>query len=209
VALKRDTHGEYACYLHGCRCDDCTEANRAKSAARRRRLDIAERKFAPCGTRGAWKRGCRCAECVKAARDYDRMRRRQERTAALEALKCGSRSKYQKGCRCVDCTEANRAYNETYLEFGRLNEQRLLHALDALRPDWAERAACRGMTALFFPERGESGHTVTWARQVCAGCPVRTECAEYGLHERFGIWGGMTDVERRALRRTKRPEEAS
>jgi hypothetical protein len=52
---------------------------------------------------------------------------------------------------------------------------------------------------LFFPERGESARP---ARQVCAGCPVRQPCLDYAITNRIshGIWGGLTERERRALR---------
>jgi WhiB family transcriptional regulator, redox-sensing transcriptional regulator len=65
---------------------------------------------------------------------------------------------------------------------------------------WRELAACRGTDLnLFFPERGE------WAgpaRRVCAGCPVREPCLDYAITNRIvhGIWGGLTERERRALR---------
>ena len=66
---------------------------------------------------------------------------------------------------------------------------------------WLTRAACRGMDPeLFFPERGEPTEP---AKAVCAGCPVRGECLDYALTnvERFGIWGGLSERERRAIRR--------
>lgn len=52
----------------------------------------------------------------------------------------------------------------------------------------------------FFPERGGSARP---AKSVCAQCPVRQECLEYALEndERFGIWGGLSEYERRPLRR--------
>jgi WhiB family redox-sensing transcriptional regulator len=52
---------------------------------------------------------------------------------------------------------------------------------------------------VFFPERGE---TAGPARQVCAACPVREPCLEYALNNRIthGIWGGLTERERRPLR---------
>lgn len=83
-----------------------------------------------------------------------------------------------------------------------LHFRRLLHALDATKPRWVVDAACRGMDpALFFPERGDPAHA---ARAVCADCVVRAECAEYGMAERDGIWGGLNGNERRAIKRTKR-----
>jgi WhiB family redox-sensing transcriptional regulator len=52
-----------------------------------------------------------------------------------------------------------------------------------------------------------SGHAQQQAKLICRGCPIRTEClaeALDGRHE-FGVWGGMTERERRALLR-HRPE---
>ena len=65
---------------------------------------------------------------------------------------------------------------------------------------WRELAACRGTDlGVFFPERGESAGP---ARQVCAGCPVRQACLDYAITNRIasGVWGGLTERERRALR---------
>ena len=78
-------------------------------------------------------------------------------------------------------------------------------ALDALYallepPAWHQHAACRGMGDLFFPNVGESNRSRE-ARAVCAGCPVRTECAAAGLWEADGVWGGMTETARRHARR--------
>ena len=52
---------------------------------------------------------------------------------------------------------------------------------------------------MFFPGRGE---TAGPARQVCAACPVRQPCLDYAITNRitYGIWGGLTERERRALR---------
>ena len=64
---------------------------------------------------------------------------------------------------------------------------------------WRELAACRGAELnLFFPERGESAGP---ARRVCAACPVREPCLDYAISNRIvhGIWGGLTERERRAL----------
>ena len=55
----------------------------------------------------------------------------------------------------------------------------------------------------FFPEKGGSTRE---AKRVCAGCPVRLQCLEYALDndERFGIWGGLSERERRRLRLQRR-----
>ena len=52
----------------------------------------------------------------------------------------------------------------------------------------------------FFPEKGGSTRD---AKRICAECGVRTECLEYALanDERFGIWGGLSERERRKFRR--------
>ncbi|WP_136089519.1 WhiB family transcriptional regulator [Auritidibacter ignavus] len=52
----------------------------------------------------------------------------------------------------------------------------------------------------FFPEKGGSTRD---AKRVCAQCTVRQECLDYALahDERFGIWGGMSERERRRLRK--------
>ena len=52
----------------------------------------------------------------------------------------------------------------------------------------------------FFPEKGGSTRE---AKRICEGCEVRSECLEYALEndERFGIWGGLSERERRKLRR--------
>ncbi|RGE15867.1 WhiB family transcriptional regulator [Leucobacter sp. wl10] len=52
----------------------------------------------------------------------------------------------------------------------------------------------------FFPEKGGSTRE---AKRICESCEVRSECLEYALEhdERFGIWGGLSERERRKLRR--------
>ena len=52
----------------------------------------------------------------------------------------------------------------------------------------------------FFPEKGGSTRE---AKRVCQSCDVRQECLEYALahDERFGIWGGLSERERRRLKR--------
>jgi len=75
-------------------------------------------------------------------------------------------------------------------------------APSAVEP-WRNEALCIGMTPnLFFPERGDDSDT---ARALCADCPSRHPCAEWGIaHEHFGIWGGLSERERRKIRRQRR-----
>ena len=66
---------------------------------------------------------------------------------------------------------------------------------------WQERALCAQTDPeAFFPEKGGSTRE---AKKVCTQCDVRAECLEYALanDERFGIWGGLSERERRKLKR--------
>lgn len=68
---------------------------------------------------------------------------------------------------------------------------------------WQDFANCLGVDPdLFFPERGASTRE---AKEVCRGCVVRGDCLEFALvnAEKFGIWGGMSERERRRLRRQR------
>jgi WhiB family transcriptional regulator, redox-sensing transcriptional regulator len=66
---------------------------------------------------------------------------------------------------------------------------------------WQDRALCAQTDPeAFFPEKGGSTRE---AKKVCRACDVRAECLEYALEqdERFGIWGGLSERERRRLKR--------
>ncbi|MCB0978093.1 MAG: WhiB family transcriptional regulator [Acidimicrobiales bacterium] len=68
---------------------------------------------------------------------------------------------------------------------------------------WQDLANCLGVDPdLFFPERGASTRE---AKEVCRGCVVREDCLEYALTngEKFGIWGGLSERERRRIRRQR------
>jgi WhiB family redox-sensing transcriptional regulator len=73
--------------------------------------------------------------------------------------------------------------------------------------EWAADAACRSADpdALFV-----QGAAQNRAKSICLGCTVRTECLADALDNRveFGVWGGMTERERRALLR-RRPDVES
>lgn len=66
--------------------------------------------------------------------------------------------------------------------------------------EWKAQGACAEHDPeVFFPERGADVDT---AKRICAGCTVRRDCLTYALTppvERFGIWGGMSNRERRKL----------
>ncbi len=68
---------------------------------------------------------------------------------------------------------------------------------------WYAQANCLGVDPdLFFPERGASTRE---AKEVCRGCVVKDDCLEFALAngEKFGIWGGMSERERRRVRRSR------
>jgi WhiB family redox-sensing transcriptional regulator len=72
---------------------------------------------------------------------------------------------------------------------------------DAGELSWQDRALCAQTDPeAFFPEKGGSTRE---AKRVCRTCEVRAECLDYALEhdERFGIWGGLSERERRRLKR--------
>lgn len=73
-------------------------------------------------------------------------------------------------------------------------------AADAEDRSWAARGACVSMDPDEFFVQGAEQHAV---KTTCGGCPVRTQCLVDALENRidFGVWGGMTERERRRLLR--------
>jgi WhiB family redox-sensing transcriptional regulator len=72
---------------------------------------------------------------------------------------------------------------------------------ESVELSWQERALCAQTDPeAFFPEKGGSTRE---AKRVCLSCDVRSQCLEYALahDERFGIWGGLSERERRRLKR--------
>lgn len=71
----------------------------------------------------------------------------------------------------------------------------------AVEQEWQEQALCAQTDPeAFFPEKGGSTRE---AKRICQACPVQDECLEFALEhdERFGIWGGLSERERRRLKR--------
>jgi WhiB family redox-sensing transcriptional regulator len=72
---------------------------------------------------------------------------------------------------------------------------------------WQRHAACRGpKSILFFPPAASEPRVEREAREsrakaICTACPVQTQCLDYalGIQEPHGIWGGLTEHERRVL----------
>ena len=66
--------------------------------------------------------------------------------------------------------------------------------------EWMDQARCRETDPeLFNPDRGMSNRE---AKRICAACEVRDPCLTYALERDVsGVWGGLSDKERRALRK--------
>jgi WhiB family redox-sensing transcriptional regulator len=78
--------------------------------------------------------------------------------------------------------------------------RQLARDLSMKPPEWQERSLCSQTDPeAFFPEKGGSTRE---AKRICSRCEVKAECLEYALghDERFGIWGGLSDRERRKLK---------
>ncbi|MGH8904915.1 MAG: WhiB family transcriptional regulator [Egibacteraceae bacterium] len=75
-------------------------------------------------------------------------------------------------------------------------------------PVWWAQAACSGMpTEDFFPvgSTGAALDRIAAAKAICAACPVRVHCLDYALEtgQQDGIWGGLSEAERRTERRRR------
>jgi WhiB family transcriptional regulator, redox-sensing transcriptional regulator len=72
--------------------------------------------------------------------------------------------------------------------------------VDTAELSWMDFAICQETDPeAFFPEKGGSTRD---AKRVCRDCPVRSECLDYAMEhdERFGIWGGLSERQRRHVR---------
>lgn len=82
-----------------------------------------------------------------------------------------------------------------------------LDVFEFIRPAWHGEAACRGSNPdVFFGERGLNNGE---AKAICRVCPVRKECIDHALErgEKFGVWGGFSERERRRMRRVRRSRQ--
>jgi WhiB family redox-sensing transcriptional regulator len=80
----------------------------------------------------------------------------------------------------------------------------------ANRQDWIRYAACAGVdTEIFFPvgNKHQIAAQEADAKRVCQGCPVRARCLEWALEtgQHAGVWGGLSEDERRGLSRVPEP----
>ena len=68
-------------------------------------------------------------------------------------------------------------------------------------PEWTLEALCAQVDPdLFFPDKGGS---TSQAKAICASCPVREACLEYGLDDPNGLYGGLSERERWKLRKQR------
>jgi WhiB family redox-sensing transcriptional regulator len=73
-----------------------------------------------------------------------------------------------------------------------------------MNANWRLRSACRGLDPdIFYPSSDEEAEE---AKGICADCPVQQVCLEFALthRERDGVWGGLTERERRRALRQRR-----
>ncbi|RSS52832.1 WhiB family transcriptional regulator [Streptomyces sp. WAC06614] len=81
---------------------------------------------------------------------------------------------------------------------------------------WQQRALCRSWgTGPFYHPAGERGEDRegrdALAKRICARCPVRRACLEHALRTResYGVWGGLTEEERRAVLEAASPRSTT
>ncbi len=100
-----------------------------------------------------------------------------------------------------DVSEATSSTVDGRARLSLLDGGDLLVGLQPGDEQWQELALCAQTDPeSFFPEKGGSTRE---AKRICTGCEVRDACLEYALanDERFGIWGGLSERERRRLKR--------
>lgn len=70
---------------------------------------------------------------------------------------------------------------------------------------WMSQAGCKSVNPeLFFPLGSSDAPDwqIARAKRICSSCPVRNDCLAYAVDtaQKYGIWGGLTELERRRLR---------
>ena len=71
---------------------------------------------------------------------------------------------------------------------------------------WRELGLCRGLDPEIFYPPEDDDIAAEPAKEICAACPVREACLEHAIarREKIGVWGGLTERERRRLIRQRR-----
>lgn len=103
--------------------------------------------------------------------------------------------------RCTDCINA--AKPEPEIRYRLPTAAWLVQ-----REDWQQQGACYRTGALrFFPPQGGDSRT---PKAICRDCPVQFQCLEYAMrtNQRYGVWGGKSEKERRRIRSERREQGA-
>ncbi|MGH9042027.1 MAG: WhiB family transcriptional regulator [Acidimicrobiia bacterium] len=71
---------------------------------------------------------------------------------------------------------------------------------------WRTKGSCRGSDSMVFYPPADDDTLAAPAKRICADCPVRQPCLEFALatREKHGVWGGLTERERRRVLRQRR-----
>ena len=128
--------------------------------------------------------------------------------AAVRALSFEARDTISGGV-AIDVRVSPQAVLDLIETYHLVPTPRALTALHgAAKEYWQEQSLCKEADPeQFFPEKG--GATAL-AKKLCKGCPVKAQCLEFALahDERFGIWGGLSERERRKLN-PRRPRRSN
>jgi WhiB family redox-sensing transcriptional regulator len=75
-----------------------------------------------------------------------------------------------------------------------------------MNTSWRQLARCRGVDPEVFYPVSDDDEAAEEAKSICADCPVREACLEFALstREKNGVWGGLTERERRRVLRRRR-----
>lgn len=104
-------------------------------------------------------------------------------------------------CKCVIAAEYLPAYGRIYVVW---DDSRWIFGGNVI--NWRDKAACLTVNPeLFFPvgNTGAALEQIQRAKAVCARCTVANSCLQFALetNQDSGIWGGLSEEERRALKR--------
>jgi len=83
------------------------------------------------------------------------------------------------------------------------NQMKTWQLLNKAIDEAEEQIPCTSYPEIFFPDKGD-GESSNHAKKLCRSCPVLAQCGIYAIqYETLGVWGGLTAVERRAIRKVR------
>jgi WhiB family redox-sensing transcriptional regulator len=181
-------------------------ATRAKFV--RRRNKRRSRQARSDAARKAWETRRASAAAAKAAAEAAAQREQFEHRRAwadkplVKCELCGRQTRWQRRGMCQPCYTNHRKVTG--------GVDGLIFGAHLTPPgDWVKEALCAEVDPdLWFPEKGGSTRD---AKQVCMSCRVRQQCLDFALEneERFGIWGGKSERERRAIAKEAAGQESA